>query len=128
VGKPPVRSDFAALLANVKGRIQVAQTRAVLAVNAELVRLYWDVGQIIDARQKREGWGAGVIPAFYRQYSRQSEISPPAVAKLQSQKALQSAPALSDAAPMKNSTEVGAQIIAISSSTGLAARLRVEFG
>ena len=56
------RSDFAALLADVKGRIQAAQTRAVLAVNAELVRLYWDIGRMIDERQRREGWGAAVIP------------------------------------------------------------------
>ncbi len=56
------RSDFAALLADVKGRIQAAQTRAVLAVNAELVRLYWDIGRIIVDRQRREGWGAAVIP------------------------------------------------------------------
>ena len=57
-----VRSGFAALVTEVKGRIQAAQTRAVLAVNAELVRLYWDIGRIIDERQQREGWGAAVIP------------------------------------------------------------------
>lgn len=34
----------------------------VLAVNSELVRLYWDIGRIIDERQRREGWGAAVIP------------------------------------------------------------------
>ena len=56
------RSDFAALLADVKGRIQAAQTRAVLAVNGELVRLYWDIGRIVVDRQRREGWGAGVVP------------------------------------------------------------------
>ena len=55
-------NDFAALLSDVKGRIQSAQTRAVLAVNSELVRLYWDIGRIIDERQQREGWGAAVIP------------------------------------------------------------------
>ena len=101
------RSDFAALLADVKGRIQTAQTRAVLAVNAELVRLYWDIGQMIDGRQRREGWGAAVIPrlakelknelpelkgfsernidrmiAFYRAYPDPAAFSPPAVAKL----------------------------------------------
>jgi hypothetical protein len=27
-----------------------------------LVRLYWDIGRIIDRRQRQEGWGAGVIP------------------------------------------------------------------
>lgn len=57
-----VRSGFAALVTEVKGRIQAAQTRAMLAVNAELVRLYWDIGRIIDERQQREGWGAAVIP------------------------------------------------------------------
>jgi predicted nuclease of restriction endonuclease-like (RecB) superfamily len=62
-----VRSDFAALLADVKGRIQSAQIRAVLAVNSELVRLYWDIGRIIDDRQRREGWGAGVIPRLARE-------------------------------------------------------------
>ena len=46
----------------MKGRIQTAQTRAVLSVNTELVRLYWDIGRIIDGRQQREGWGAAVIP------------------------------------------------------------------
>jgi len=34
----------------------------VLSVNAELVRLYWDIGRLIDARQRRQGWGTGVIP------------------------------------------------------------------
>jgi len=55
-------NDFALLLSEVKQRIQLAQTQAVLAVNLELVRLYWDIGCIINARQKREGWGAAVIP------------------------------------------------------------------
>jgi len=44
--KALVCADFTALLADVKSRIQAAQTRAVLSVNAELVRLYWDIGQI----------------------------------------------------------------------------------
>lgn len=57
-----VVTDFAVLLADVKGRIQSAQRRAVHAVNSELVRLYWDIGRIIDERQRREGWGAAVIP------------------------------------------------------------------
>ncbi len=55
-------NHFADLLSEVKGRIQSAQTRAVLAVNTELVHLYWDIGRIINDRQLREGWGAAVIP------------------------------------------------------------------
>ena len=64
---PVGRSDFPTLLAEVKGRIQAAQMRAVLAVNGELVRLYWDIGRIIRGRQKRAGWGAAVIPRLARE-------------------------------------------------------------
>ncbi|MFO0811012.1 MAG: PDDEXK nuclease domain-containing protein [Gemmataceae bacterium] len=60
--KPTPKAAYANLLAEVKSRIQHAQTRAILAVNAELVRLYWEIGQLLDARQKQEGWGAAVIP------------------------------------------------------------------
>jgi len=57
---------YAELLGNIKQRVRHAQTRAVLAVNAELIRLYWDIGALIDSRQQQEGWGAGVIPRLAR--------------------------------------------------------------
>lgn len=57
-----IPGDFTVLLTDVKERILAARTRAVLAVNAELVRLYWEVGRIIHERQRTEGWGAAVIP------------------------------------------------------------------
>jgi len=47
-------------LAEIKARIGAARTRAVLAVNSELIRLYWEIGHEILERQGREGWGAGV--------------------------------------------------------------------
>ena len=53
---------YQGLLLDIKQRIGEAQTRALLAVNAELLRLYWDIGQMIDQRQRQEGWGAGIIP------------------------------------------------------------------
>jgi predicted nuclease of restriction endonuclease-like (RecB) superfamily len=57
---------YASLLADIKTRIQTAQTRAVLAVNSELIQLYWQIGQLLDARQMQEGWGAAVIPRLAR--------------------------------------------------------------
>jgi len=63
----PVPIDFPKLLTEIKSRIQQAQARAVLSVNAELVRLYWDIGRLIAARQKKEGWGAAVIPRLARE-------------------------------------------------------------
>ena len=48
-------------LTNLKARIHTAQQRATLAVNRELVLLYWQIGREILARQSAQGWGAKVI-------------------------------------------------------------------
>ncbi len=48
-------------LADLKDRIHIAQQRATLAVNRELVLLYWQIGRDILARQADQGWGAKVI-------------------------------------------------------------------
>ena len=60
----PIVND---LLKENKNRIQQAQTRAMLAVKAELVQLDWDIGSIIAARQQQEGWGAAVISRLSRE-------------------------------------------------------------
>lgn len=57
----PLPADYAVWLAELKTRIHTAQQRAALAVNRELVLLYWQIGQDILARQNREGWGSKVI-------------------------------------------------------------------
>lgn len=62
-----IPADFPVLLGEIKSRIQQAQTRAMLSVNAELVHLYWDIGRIIAGRQQQEGWGAAVIPRLARE-------------------------------------------------------------
>ena len=57
----PLPPEYAAWLAELKTRIHTAQQRATLAVNRELVLLYWQIGRDILDRQNREGWGAKVI-------------------------------------------------------------------
>ena len=57
----PTPPGYAAWLAELKNRIHSAQQRAALAVNRELVLLYWQMGQDILARQAQQGWGAKVI-------------------------------------------------------------------
>ena len=54
-------AGYASFLDGLKARIRAAQVKAALAVNAELVLLYWRIGRDILARQEREGWGAHVI-------------------------------------------------------------------
>ena len=48
-------------VSDVKSRIANAQTRAALAVNSELVLLYWHIGRTILEQQDRFGWGSKVI-------------------------------------------------------------------
>ena len=53
--------DYETFLTDLKVRIRSAQVRAALAVNRELVLLYWQIGRDILARQEQQGWGAKVI-------------------------------------------------------------------
>ena len=50
---------------NLKGN-RHAQVRAAVAVNQELVQLYWGIGKEILARQSAEGWGKTSFPAWPR--------------------------------------------------------------
>ncbi len=61
MGKDLLPSDYHAFLATIKTRIQQAQLKAVVAVNTELILLYWQIGKAILARQQEQGWGTGVI-------------------------------------------------------------------
>ena len=56
-----VERSYGAALQAAKAAIQAARTRAVLAVNSELIVLYWDLGRLIADRQAAEGWGTKVI-------------------------------------------------------------------
>lgn len=59
-------TGYADWLAELKQRIHAAQQRASLAVNRELVLLYWQIGQDILARQASQGWGSKVVDRLAR--------------------------------------------------------------
>lgn len=61
VSLAPMPPDYADWLVELKTRIHAAQQRAALAVNRELVLLYWQIGHDILQRQAEAGWGAKVI-------------------------------------------------------------------
>lgn len=94
------------LFSDIKQRILSSQLKAALSVNAEMIFLYWQIGNSIAQKQNEQGWSSGVIPqlakdlkiefpnfkgysernlgrmlAFYREYPDES-ILPQAVAKL----------------------------------------------
>jgi len=57
----PSSRSYQDLLARLKNQIRTAQVRAAVAVNQQLVLLYWGIGNEILTRQKKDGWGARVI-------------------------------------------------------------------
>ena len=52
---------YEAFLTTLKSHIRNAQVRAALAVNNELMLLYWKIGKEILTRQQQEAWGSKVI-------------------------------------------------------------------
>jgi predicted nuclease of restriction endonuclease-like (RecB) superfamily len=56
-----VPADYGVVLADLRQRIVAAQTRAALAVNTELISLYWQVGAVIAQRHESGGWGNAVV-------------------------------------------------------------------
>ena len=61
IGLTEAPDGYSGWLAELKTRIHAAQQRATLAVNRELVLLYWQIGRDILTRQSEQGWGAKVI-------------------------------------------------------------------
>lgn len=57
-GTPP---GYGAWLAELKDTIRRTRLRASLAVNTELIGLYWRIGRDILDRQDRGGWGGKVV-------------------------------------------------------------------
>lgn len=48
---------YAVLLRKIKQRVQIAQQRAIYAANEEVLRMYWEVGEMLQQSQETDGWG-----------------------------------------------------------------------
>ena len=57
---------YESFLSELKERIRTAQLRASVAVNRELIALYWQIGSGIIERQKTHGWGKSVVERLAR--------------------------------------------------------------
>ena len=60
------RLSYAEFLGELKERIRIAQTKAVLSVNKELISLYWDIGKHIVESQKERTHRGIRISAHYQ--------------------------------------------------------------
>lgn len=64
-------TGYAPLLADLKARVRAAQVKAALAVNRELIQLYWHIGREILRAQQTQGWGAKVVERLARDLARE---------------------------------------------------------
>ena len=54
-------TNYISFLTDIKLKIREAQIKATLSVNAQMIQMYWDIGKMISEKQKKEGWGTGII-------------------------------------------------------------------
>ena len=48
---------YTTLLRHIKQRVAQAQQRAFFSANEEMLRMYWDVGEMLTRSQMEDGWG-----------------------------------------------------------------------
>lgn len=66
-----IDNEYATWLIDLKKRVREAQIRAVVAVNSELIMLYWQIGRDILERQEKHKWGSKIVDQlsiFYCSY------------------------------------------------------------
>lgn len=63
--------SYIAFLSALKTRIRTAQVQAALAINQEMIMLYWHIGREITSRQQQQGWGARIIEQLAKDLKRE---------------------------------------------------------
>ena len=61
MGKKIQLPEYGNWLKNLKSQIKNSQIKAALAVNRELILLYWDLGKQIVEKQEHAKWGSGFV-------------------------------------------------------------------
>jgi predicted nuclease of restriction endonuclease-like (RecB) superfamily len=63
--------DYQDFIVSLKQKVQVAQIKAARSVNTQLIALYWELGQLITAKQHASGWGDAVIDRIAQDLTRE---------------------------------------------------------
>lgn len=56
-----IEKNYYNILEGLKEKIRSTRQKAALAVNRELLQVYWEIGNAILQQQKEEGWGKKII-------------------------------------------------------------------
>ena len=52
---------YSSFIKQIKDLIYRRQYEAMKKVNAELIQLYWEIGEEIERQQREQGWGMSVV-------------------------------------------------------------------
>ena len=55
------QADYRQWIVSIKQRVQASQIKAAVAVNRELLELYWFLGEQILEKQQTAKWGDGFL-------------------------------------------------------------------
>lgn len=56
-----IPNEYRIFFQEIKEKISASQVKAAIAVNRELITLYWEIGSRVHLKQMSEGWGAKTI-------------------------------------------------------------------
>jgi len=57
-------TEYIQFILDIKSKIQSSQIKASIKVNVELLKLYWDIAEMIVKKQKISSWGTGLIDSI----------------------------------------------------------------
>ena len=61
-----ISKEYQVFLKEIKGKILSSQIKASVAVNKELIILYWEMGSSLLQKQQEEGWGSKTLERLAR--------------------------------------------------------------
>jgi predicted nuclease of restriction endonuclease-like (RecB) superfamily len=64
-------TDYKLWITSLKEKIRTSQIKAAIAVNQEMIELYWDIGKSIVEKQEQSSWGAKLIEQIAKDLKRE---------------------------------------------------------
>src|SRR5262245_47215093 len=61
-----VPASYPAFLNELKERIRAARVKAYLAINSEMIKLYWSIGRDLLEKKRVEHWGTKIVEKLSR--------------------------------------------------------------
>ena len=64
-------TEYGSFIKEIKDLIYRRQYEAMKKVNAELMQLYWEIGEGIDCKQREQGWGKSVVEILAKELQKE---------------------------------------------------------